>query len=290
MLRMKTLELRGSGRMPVLGMGTWRMGEDRGQHAAELAALRAGIAMGYRLIDTAEMYGEGGAEQLVGEAIKQAVRVGDVEREDLFVVSKAYPHNAGRDGLPAACACSLERLGLDYLDLYLLHWRGEFSLKETVDGMRALVAAGRIRHWGVSNLDTDDMEELVAACGGEAQLDCAANQVYFSVTERGPEFSLLPWQQARAMPLMAYSPVDQGSVMRDAGLAKIASGLGVSAAQLALAWVLSRQGVVAIPKAVRQAHLEQNLQAAQLELSPQVLAEIDLLHPPPKRKRALAMI
>ena len=291
---MKTLELRGAAsgaaRMPALGMGTWRMGEDRGQHAAELAALRAGIAMGYRLIDTAEMYGEGGAEQLVGEAIAQAVRAGDVERDELFIVSKAYPHNAGRDGLPAACACSLERLGLDYLDLYLLHWRGEFSLKETVDGMRALVAAGRIRRWGVSNLDTDDMEELVSACGGEAHLDCAVNQVYFSVTERGPEFSLLPWQQARAMPLMAYSPVDQGSVMRDAGLAKIAASLGVSAAQLALAWVLSRQGVVAIPKAVRHAHLEQNLQAAQLDLDPQVLAEIDKLHPPPKRKRALAMI
>jgi len=291
MPRMDTLDLRGgTGRIPVLGMGTWRMGEDRGQHPAELAALRAGIAMGYRLIDTAEMYGEGGAEELVGEAIEQAVRAGDVERDELFVVSKAYPHNAGRDGLPAACACSLERLGLDYLDLYLLHWRGEFPLKETVDAMRALVAAGRIRHWGVSNLDTDDMEELAAACGGEAKLDCAVNQVYFSVSERGPEFSLLPWQQARAMPLMAYSPVDQGAVTRDAGLAKIASGLGITAAQLALAWVVSRPGVVAIPKAVRQAHLKQNLDAAQLELSADVLAEIDRLHPPPGRKRPLAMI
>lgn len=288
---MNTLELRGgTGRIPVLGMGTWHMGEDRGEHAAELAALRAGIDMGYRLIDTAEMYAEGGAEQLVGEAVAQAVRSGSVEREDLFIVSKAYPHNAGRRGLPAACACSLERLGLDYLDLYLLHWRGEYPLKETVDGMRELVAAGRIRRWGVSNLDVDDMEELVAACGGEAQLDCAVNQVYFSVSERGPEFSLLPWQQARAMPLMAYSPVDQGAVMHDAGLAKIAAGLGVSAAQLALAWVLSRPGTVAIPKAVRQAHLKQNLEAAQLVLSPQVLEEIDRLHPPPGRKRPLAMI
>ena len=287
---MDTLELRGgAGRIPVLGMGTWHMGEDRGEHAAELAALRAGIDMGYRLIDTAEMYAEGGAEQLVGQAVAQAVRSGSVEREDLFIVSKAYPHNAGRQGLPAACACSLERLGLDYLDLYLLHWRGEHPLKETVDGMRALVAAGRIRRWGVSNLDVDDMEELVAACGGEAQLDCAVNQVYFSVSERGPEFSLLPWQQARAMPLMAYSPVDQGAVMHDAGLAKIAAGLGVSAAQLALAWVLSRQGTVAIPKAVRQAHLKQNLEAAQLVLSPQVLEEIDRLDPPPGRKRPPGM-
>ncbi|HEY1230017.1 MAG TPA: aldo/keto reductase [Ramlibacter sp.] len=288
---MKSIELRGSqARIPVLGMGTWRMGEDRGQHANELAALRAGIATGYRLIDTAEMYGEGGAEELVGEAVAQAVRAGDVEREELFIVSKAYPHNAGCEGLPAACACSLERLGLDYLDLYLLHWRGEFTLKETVDGMRALVAAGRIRHWGVSNLDTDDMEELVLACGGEDRLDCVVNQVYFSVSERGPEYSLLPWQQARAMPLMAYSPVDQGAVMRDAGLAKIAKGLGVSAAQLALSWVLSRPGVVAIPKTARKAHLEQNLAAAQLELGAEVLAEIDRLHPPPGRKRPLAMI
>lgn len=288
---MKSLELRGSAaRIPVLGMGTWRMGEDRGQHATELAALRAGIAMGYRLIDTAEMYGEGGAEELVGEAIAQAVRAGDVEREELFVVSKAYPHNASREGLPAACACSLERLGLDYLDLYLLHWRGEYSLEETVDGMRSLVAAGRIRHWGVSNLDIEDMEELVAACGGEDKLDCVANQVYFSVSERGPEYSLLPWQQARTIPLMAYSPVDQGAVMRDAGLAKIAKGLGVSAAQLALAWVLSRPGVVAIPKTARKEHLQQNLAAAQLELGADVLAEIDRLHPPPARKRPLAMI
>jgi len=236
------------------------------------------------------MYGEGGAEELVGEAIAQAVRAGDVERDELFVVSKVYPHNAGRDGLPAACACSLERLGLDHLDLYLLHWRGEFPLAQTVDAMRALVAAGRIRAWGVSNLDVDDMEELVAACGGEARLDCAANQVYFSVSERGPEHSLLPWQRARAMPLMAYSPVDQGAVMRDAGLGRIAARLGVSAAQLALAWVLSREGVVAIPKAARQAHLQQNLQAAQLALSNEVLAEIDKLHPPPSRKRPLAMI
>lgn len=291
MPRMNTLELRGStARIPVLGMGTWRMGEDRGHHPTELAALRVGIEMGYRLIDTAEMYGEGGAEQLVGEAIRDAVRAGDVEREDLFIVSKAYPHNAGREGLPAACACSLERLGVDYLDLYLLHWRGEFPLKETADAMRALVKAGRIRHWGVSNLDTDDMEELAAACGGEAKLDCAANQVYFSVTERGPEFSLLPWQQQRGMPLMAYSPVDQGAVTLDAGLAKLAAGLGVTAAQLALAWVLSRPGVVAIPKAVQHKHLKQNFDAAQLQLSADVLAEIDRLHPPPRRKGPLAMI
>ena len=278
-----------SSSMPVLGLGTWRMGEDRGQYPTELAALRSAIAMGYRLIDTAEMYGEGSAEQLVGEAVGQALRAGDVEREELFVVSKAYPHNAGREGLPAACACSLERLGLDYLDLYLLHWRGEFALEETVDAMRALVEAGRIRRWGVSNLDVDDMQELAAVCGTD-KLDCAVNQVYFSVSERGPEFSLLPWQQQRAMPLMAYSPIDQGAIIRDAGMAKLAKSLGVNAVQLALAWVLSRDGVVAIPKTVRTAHLRENLAAAQLQLSPETLAEIDRLHPPPQRKRPLAMI
>ena len=207
----------------------------------------------------------------------------------MFVVSKAYPHNAGREGLPAACACSLERLGLDYLDLYLLHWRGEFPLEETAAAMRSLVAAGRIRHWGVSNLDTDDMEELAAVSGGKPA--CAVNQVYFSVSERGPEFNLLPWQRQRAMPLMAYSPIDQGALAhRDAGLARLAKGLGVSAAQLALAWVLSRPGVVAIPKTVRAAHLRENLAAAQLQLDPEILAEIDRLHPPPTRKRPLAMI
>jgi diketogulonate reductase-like aldo/keto reductase len=293
MFQMRTLPLidkQDGGELPVLGLGTWRMGEDRVQHAAELAALRGAIGMGYRLIDTAEMYGEGGAESLVGEAIGQAMRAGDVKREELFIVSKAYPHNASRQGLPAACACSLERLGLDYLDLYLLHWRGEFALEETVEAMRALVDAGRIRRWGVSNLDTDDMEELVIACGGDANLDCAANQVYFSVSERGPEFSLLPWQQARAMPLMAYSPIDQGAVARDAGLAKIAKRLSISPAQLALAWVLSRPGVAAIPKAVRPAHLRENFEAAQLQLDAETLNEIDRLNPPPGRKQPLAMI
>jgi diketogulonate reductase-like aldo/keto reductase len=236
------------------------------------------------------MYGEGGAEELVGKAIVQAVRAGDVEREELFVVSKAYPHNASRAGLPAACACSLERLGLDYLDLYLLHWRGEYPLEETVEAMRALVDAGRIRHWGVSNFDTDDMQELATICGEPP--DCAANQVYFSASERGPEFSLLPWQQARGMPLMAYSPVDQGALAHsDAGLAKLAAGLGISAAQLALAWVLSRPGVVAIPKTVREKHLRENLAAASsVKLNHEILAAIDRLHPPPGRKRPLAMI
>lgn len=274
--------------MPALGLGTWNMGESAAQRNAEIAAVRAAIDMGYRLIDTAEMYGEGGAEEVAGQAVAEALRAGDVKREELFIVSKVYPHNASRKGTPAACARSLQRLGLDHIDLYLLHWRGEHPLAHTCEAMRALVDDGRIRHWGVSNFDTDDMQELAAVCGDV--IDCAANQVYFSVAERGPEFSLLPWQRERGIPLMAYSPIDQGALATDAGLAKLAQRLSATPAQLALAWLLSRPGVVAIPKAVSESHQRENLAAAKLELSPDVLAEIDRLHPPPRRKKPLAMI
>ncbi|NDZ15679.1 aldo/keto reductase [Variovorax sp. WS11] len=285
---MRTLELSANEKIPVLGLGTWRMGEEPGSRKAEVAAVRAAIAMGLRLIDTAEMYGEGGAEEVVGQAIAEALRAGDVRREELFVVSKVYPHNASRKGTPAACARSLARLGLDRIDLYLLHWRGEHPLDQTCEAMRRLVDDGRIGRWGVSNFDTDDMDELAAVCG--EPLDCAANQVYYSMSERGPEFSLLPWQRERGMPLMAYSPIDQGALAGDAALKKMAERLGVTAAQLALAWVVAQPGVVAIPKAVREAHLRDNLAAAELRLSAEDLAEIDRLHPPPRGKKALAMI
>lgn len=274
--------------MPVLGLGTWRMGENAGHRAAEVKAVREAIALGYRLIDTAEMYGEGGAETVVGQAVGEALRAGDVRREDLFIVSKVYPHNASRRGTREACERSLKRLGLDAIDLYLLHWRGSHPLQETVEAMHALVADGRIGHWGVSNFDTDDMEALAhAASDGPA---CAANQVYLSLGERGPEFSLLPWQRERGMPLMAYSPIDQGALAQDEGLAELAAGLGVTAAQLALAAVIARPGVAAIPKAVRSAHLKENLAAAELQLDAATLAALDRLHPPPRRKTPLAMI
>jgi diketogulonate reductase-like aldo/keto reductase len=282
---MRTLELPGRATMPALGLGTWKIGESAGRRAAEVAALRAAIAMGYRLIDTAEMYGEGGAEEVVGQAVAEALRAGDVRREELFIVSKVYPHNASRRGTAKACARSLARLGLDQVDLYLLHWRGEHPLGDTCEAMQALVAEGKIRHWGVSNFDTDDMEELAALAS-----DCAANQVYYSVAERGPEFSLLPWQRGRGIPLMAYSPIDQGALAADGGLQQVAQRLGISAAQLALAWVLAQPGVAAIPKAARESHLRENLAAAALTLGPEVLAEIDSLHPAPRRKRPLAMI
>jgi diketogulonate reductase-like aldo/keto reductase len=274
--------------MPVLGLGTWRMGEDAGRRAAEVKAVREAIVLGYRLIDTAEMYGEGGAESVLGQAIGEALRAGDVRREALFVVSKVYPHNASRSGTRAACQRSLQRLGLDAIDLYLLHWRGNHPLRDTVAAMQSLVAEGRIAHWGVSNFDTDDMQELARTVGDGP--GCAANQVYLSLGERGPEFDLLPWQRERGMPLMAYSPIDQGALAEDDGLAELAARLGVTAAQLALAAVIARPGVAAIPKAVRSAHLKENLAAAELKLDAATLEALDRLHPPPRRKRPLAMI
>jgi diketogulonate reductase-like aldo/keto reductase len=285
---MRTLSLPTGGEMPVLGLGTWRMGEIAGRHAAEVAAVREAIGLGYRLIDTAEMYGEGGAETVLGQAIAEALRAGDVRREELFIVSKVYPHNASRRGTVEACERSLKRLGLDAIDLYLLHWRGNHPLSATVEAMHALVASGRIGHWGVSNFDTDDMEELSQVIGEGP--GCAANQVYLSLGERGPEFSLLPWLRERGLPLMAYSPIDQGALAGADALGELAASLGVTAAQLALAAVLARPGVVAIPKAVRSAHLQENLAAASLKLDAATLAELDRLYLAPKRKTPLAMI
>jgi diketogulonate reductase-like aldo/keto reductase len=285
---MRTLPLSHGCEIPVLGLGTWRVGEVANRRKTEVAAVREAIAMGYRLIDTAEMYGEGGAETVVGHALAEALRAGDVRRDELFIVSKVYPHNASRRGTPEACERSLKRLGLDTIDLYLLHWRGSHPLRETADAMQALVAQGRIAHWGVSNFDLDDMEELTQVVGDGP--GCAANQVYLSLGERGPEFSLLPWLRERGMPLMAYSPIDQGALAADRALSELASRLGVSAAQLALAAVISRPGVVAIPKAVRSKHLEENLAAVRLTLDAATLAELDRLHPPSRRKTPLAMI
>jgi diketogulonate reductase-like aldo/keto reductase len=286
--------LPGGGRMPVLGLGTWRMGEIAGRKRAEVAAVRDALAMGYRLIDTAEMYGEGGAESVVGEAVAGALAAGEVRREELFIVSKVYPHNASRKGTVAACSRSRARLGLDRIDLYLLHWRGQFSLRETCEAMQALIAAGSIGCWGVSNFDTDDMDELLGAqndlgiaAGAHA---CATNQVYYSVSARGPEFSLLPWMRARGIPLMAYSPIDQGALAGQPALAAVGRRHGATAAQVALAWVLGREGVVAIPKAAHPTHLRENLAAAGIALTAQDLAEIDRQFPPPRRKTPLAVL
>lgn len=272
---------------PSLGLGTWRMGEAPRARSAEVAAVRLALEVGYRVVDTAEMYGEGGAEQVVGQALAEAQRAGTVERDEVFIVSKVYPHNASRAGVRAACERSRKRLGLDRIDLYLLHWRGEHALAETVAGFEALQAQGWIGQWGVSNFDVADMEELQAVPGGAA---CAANQVYYSVGERGAGFELLPWLQRHGMPLMAYCPIDQGRLAGDAALAAVAQRHGATASQVALAWAMQQSGVMAIPKAVREAHLRENFAAASLQLTAADLTEIDTLFPPPKRRGALAMV
>lgn len=272
---------------PALGLGTWRFGEDPAQRGAEVAALRAAFEMGFRLIDTAEMYGEGGAERVVGQALAESLRAGTVRREEVRIVSKVYPHHASAEGVRQACARSLERLGIDRIDLYLLHWRGDIPLQQTLDGFERLKAEGKIGAWGVSNFDLDDMQELR---GLDAGHNCATNQVYYAASSRGVEFDLLPWMQRHAMPLMAYSPLDEGKLARHAKLAALAAPLGLSAAQLALAWVLRLPNVLAIPKAGRLPHLRDNLAAADVQLDAGTLAAIDALFAPPQRRQPLAMI
>jgi diketogulonate reductase-like aldo/keto reductase len=267
------------------------MGESRGRRAAEGAAVRHALEIGYRLLDTAEMYGEGGAEEIVGQALAEAVRAGDVRREDVVVVSKFYPHNASRAAVQAACERSRRRLRLDRIDLYLLHWRGSVPLADTLAGLHTLTQAGAIGRWGVSNFDVDDLDELEAAvqAAGGAVPPCATNQVWYSAAERGPEFALLPWLRERGMPLMAYSPIDQGALAGHGVLARIGAARGLSAAQVALAWLLRRPGVVAIPKAVSPAHLRDNLAAAGVTLDDAELQQIDAAFPPPRRKGGLAI-
>jgi diketogulonate reductase-like aldo/keto reductase len=276
----KTVALPGGERVPAIGMGTWRMGESRNRRAAEVAALRHALDRGARLIDTAEMYGDGGAEEVVGEAIAGL-------RDEVFVVSKVYPHNAGRRGAIDACERSLARLRTDRIDLYLLHWRGSIPLAQTVEAFEQLRADGKIRHWGVSNFDVGDMRELAAHPAGGR---CAANQVYYSASRRGIEHDLVPWLREHALALMAYCPLDEGALARDATLAAIGKTHGASAAQVAIAWLLSRPGVIAIPKAARAEHVDANLAAAELVLSAEDLARIDRHFPPPRGKQPLKIV
>ncbi len=263
---------------PVLGQGTWRMGEDRSRSREEQAALLAGLDLGMTLVDTAEMYGDGATETFLGSAL--AGRRGEV-----ILVSKAYPQNASRRRLPDACEASLRRLKTDYLDLYLLHWPGNVPLGETIEAMTALQRAGKIRAWGVSNFDVEDME-MLARAGGEA---CATNQVLYNVTRRGPDFDLAPWMAARAMPLMAYSPVEQGRLPSGGALQSIAARYRATPMQVALAWTI-RAGAFAIPKAATLAHIKENHAAADLVLSDEDLAAVDAEYRPVRRKQALAML
>jgi diketogulonate reductase-like aldo/keto reductase len=283
---MNTVDLPDATRLPALGLGTWHLGESASTRAKEVASVRLALELGYRVVDTAEMYGDGGAEEVVGQALAEALRAGTVTREQVFVVSKVYPHNASRQGMSAACERSRRRLGLDHIDLYLLHWPGPHPLRDTVAGFDALHAQGHITHWGVSNFDTDDMRQLVAVPGGER---CASNQVYFSPSTRGAEFDLLPWLRARHMPLMAYCPLDQGDLADDAVLREVAERHRATASQVALAWLIARGGVMPIPKAEREAHLRANLAAADLVLNEADLSEIERRFPAPRRKQALAM-
>jgi diketogulonate reductase-like aldo/keto reductase len=283
---MKTVRLADGALVPALGLGSWRMGEAKRTRAAEVAAVREAVQLGYRLFDTAEMYGEGGAESLLGEALNGAITAREVRRDELFVVSKVYPHNASRRGAVAACERSLGRLGLERIDLYLLHWRGAHPLADTLAAFEQLLLRGRIARWGVSNFDLDDMRELFALDGGSR---CAANQVWYSAGQRGSEFALLPWLAERGVATMAYSPIDQAALARHGALAAIGRRLGASAAQVALAWVLRRPGVIAIPKAVRAAHLRENLAASSIELDAEALHAIDVAFAPPREATPLAI-
>jgi aldehyde reductase len=256
------------------------MGEDSRQRADEVRALRSGLDLGARLIDTAEMYGEGGCEEVVGEAIAG-------RRDGVFIVSKVYPHNASRMGAIAACERSLRRLGTDRIDLYLLHWRGSHPLAETMEAFATLRRAGKIRHFGVSNLDTADMSELWTTPHGDA---CATNQVLYNLTRRGIEWDLLPWQRTRGVPVMAYSPLEEGRLVHDKRLASFAKANGMTPAQAALSWLASKDDVILIPKSTHEARIRENLAALDKPLHADQLAALEALFPAPKGPVPLEMI
>jgi diketogulonate reductase-like aldo/keto reductase len=281
---MKRLLLPSGREMPVLGQGTWNMGEDPGARRDEVAALRLGLELGMTLIDTAEMYGDGGAEELVGEAIAG-------RRDEVFLVSKLYPHHADSAGVQAACERSLRRLGTDRIDLYLLHWRGNVPLAETLDAFARLREQGKIGDFGVSNFDLDDMQEAAALPGGEL---VATDQVLYNLSQRGIEWDLLPWCRERRIPLMAYSPLESNpqeaaGMLGDPQLAAVARRHGVTPAQVALAWLLRHDGVAVIPKAVRPQHVRENRAALDIVLDSEDLARLDAGFPAPRRRRPLAM-
>jgi diketogulonate reductase-like aldo/keto reductase len=276
---MKYVTLPGGERVPALGLGTWRMGESGATRGREAEVVRQGLDLGLTLIDTAEMYGEGGAEEVVAEAIAG-------QRDEVFIVSKVYPHNASRDGAIAACERSLARLGTGTIDLYLLHWRGTYPLSETVEAFERLKRDGKIRYWGVSNFDESDMAELLALAAGGS---CAANQVKYHLGQRGIEWRLLPQMQQRAIPVMAYSPLGQGDLLGDATLARIARRHGTAAATIALAWVLRHDNVIAIPKTADPNHLKEIVAAIEVNLGAEDLDELDAAFPPPRRPTPLSI-
>jgi len=276
---MRHVALRSGEKVPVLGLGTWRMGERASERAAEVKALKLGLDLGIRLIDTAEMYGEGKAEEIVADAVAG-------RRDEVFLVSKVYPHNASRKGAVAACERSLKRLGTDRIDLYLLHWRGSYPLAETVEAFEALRKAGKIRHWGVSNLDAGDLDELAGVPDGA---NCASNQVLYHLGSRGIEWQLLGKCQKAKIMVMAYSPLGQGPLLRKPALGKLAAKHGCDPAAVALAWVLRQPGVVTIPKASNPEHVRANMKALEVRLDAEDLAALDAAFPPPRRPAPLDM-
>jgi diketogulonate reductase-like aldo/keto reductase len=277
---MRSVPLPSGERVPAYGMGTWRMGESAATRAEEIATLQLGIERGAALIDTAEMYGEGRAESLVGEAVRG-------RREQVFIVTKIYPHNATRHGTARACERSLERLQTDRIDLYLLHWRGHVPLAETLEAFQALQLNGKIRYFGVSNFDTPDMREALQTPGGES---VQTDQVLYNLTRRGLEWDLLPWLRERRIPLMAYSPVEEGRLLQHRGLQQFARRYALSAAQAALGWLFTRPDVIAIPKTARRARLEENLAVLDKPLDAAQVTELEHLFPPPEKAQPLEMI
>ena len=279
-LAVSTVQLNDGTHVPALGLGTWHMGERKDRAAREAAALRAGLDLGMTLIDTAEMYGDGGAECVVAQAVAG-------QRERAFIVSKVYPHNASAAGAIAACERSLKRLRTDRIDLYLLHWRGRHPLAETIDAFERLRAAGKIVRWGVSNFDVADMNELVALPEGRR---CATNQVLYNLTQRGIDFALREQCARHDIVIMAYSPFHQGDLLRNRKLAAVAASLGHTPAQVAIAWLLSRSGTIAIPQSSNVDHVREFRAAADIHLSLDALATIDNAFPPPRISRPLAML
>ena len=276
---MRYVNLPSDEEIPVLGLGTWRMGERTYAFDEEVEAVRHAFDRGYRLFDTAEMYGDGGAEHVLGQGLKGV-------RDDCFIVSKVYPHNAGREDARTACEQSLKRLGTDRIDLYLLHWPGRVPYGETIDVFKELRAEGKIRHFGVSNLDVDDLETWFAAGGDQ----CATNQVIYNTTRRGIEFDLLPWCRERGMPVMAYSPMEQGRLAGQPVLEEIGPRYGVSSLEIALAWVLRDPNIIAIPKSVTPDRIDANMASLESRLSDDDLAMIDASFPAPNGKMHLEML
>lgn len=277
---MKSVELPSAKRVPALGQGTWQMEERGGGRAEAIEALRLGVDLGMTVIDTAEMYGEGKVEEIVGEAIAG-------RRDQVFLVSKCYPQNASRKRMVEACARSLRRLGTDRIDLYLLHWPGSVPIEETLDTFMRLKDEGKILDYGISNFDARGIQRVWSAQGGGG---IVTDQVLYNLSERGIEWDLLPWCRKRGLPLMAYTPLGQGELLRDPALARVGRRHGATPAQVALAWLLSRDGVLAIPKAGRVAHVRENRKAADIVLDAQDLAELDAAFPPPDGPSPLAIL